>query len=85
MTNNFGIAAEMTIDQKPYYEMTLAEYEITSHSQTVPRWSILAYHRNNTRFLFCAVSNPRGSESLVISNGCPKTPHFRNHIPRESI
>jgi hypothetical protein len=32
----------MKIEQKPYHEMTLAEYEMTSHSQTVPRWSILA-------------------------------------------
>lgn len=32
----------MNIEQKPYHDMTLAEYAMTSHSQTVPRWSILA-------------------------------------------
>ena len=40
MTNN--VAADTKIDPKPYHKMTLAEYERTSHSQTVPRWSILA-------------------------------------------
>jgi hypothetical protein len=40
MTNN--VAADMETNQKPYHEMTFAEYETTSHSQTVPRWSVLA-------------------------------------------
>jgi hypothetical protein len=32
----------MTIDPKPYHEMSLKEYVATAHSQIVPRWSVLA-------------------------------------------
>ncbi len=32
----------MSVHAKAYYEMTPLEYEVTAHSQTVPRWSILA-------------------------------------------
>ncbi|HET6843524.1 MAG TPA: hypothetical protein VFK06_17865 [Candidatus Angelobacter sp.] len=32
----------MTIPDKPFHEMTPAEYELTAHSQAVPKWSILA-------------------------------------------
>lgn len=32
----------MTIPDKAFHEMTPAEYELTAHSQAVPKWSILA-------------------------------------------
>jgi hypothetical protein len=32
----------MTIEPKPYHEMSFADYTATAHSQFVPKWSILA-------------------------------------------
>lgn len=32
----------MSIESKPYHEMSFTEYASTAHSQSVPKWSILA-------------------------------------------
>ncbi len=32
----------MASEEKPYYEMSFGEYATTAHSQSVPKWSILA-------------------------------------------